>query len=593
MTKSEKTSPLKSAYASANQSISIAEDLIQGTIDPNDIDEFEIPTITRSLQALRHKAMISDDVKRQKRCEILISELNFKGAKNQSRPSSSLSNRKKSRKSSSRQTPIKGDSLSNLSSLQVDDSSCLNVELSDEELEKINNIIDSLLEGCEIESIDPDAILQLKYGLKQRKKLYIDDGNYLLVRKIDDQLLNLTRINQDYENSATLHSSKNVQKNNNLIFEAQKKLKNTEDVIEKYKAELEEELNKIEESKEAAKTKIFKEIEDDAKLLEEEATEVDLGFNFRPSSDLLDMRSLERKYVINSRYEEAAELRKNADKVEAEERKAYDQSARAAIDKKEHKKRLIHEQKSKKCEDYYRNIKEKTIKKYNRLIEVSRREAEAVKERITKLQSSQTEEKPASSLNDNSDNNISINSNSNGNNFPNENIDGIEDNFSNENNDENNPQIPIIEEEDVDEIKRKEHLDNIYRPYNNASPVSPNSPMADPSDSNQTDSNSQGTPILSRKKIIKRGSSKQEKNNDNDTNINNNESYSDLKIDANNLVQNEDQEVDGEKSTNDSNSENNNNFSDANSNSQTKPQSKGKRTKKIVKKVKKVAKKSS
>ena len=55
MSVSEKASPLKSAQHSATQSISTAEDLIQGIIEPNTIDDTDVPTIIRALQALRHK----------------------------------------------------------------------------------------------------------------------------------------------------------------------------------------------------------------------------------------------------------------------------------------------------------------------------------------------------------------------------------------------------------------------------------------------------------------------------------------------------------------------------------------------------------
>lgn len=570
MSHSEKTSPLKSACQSATQSISTAENLIQGVIEPNSIDDIDAPSTIRALQALRHKAMISDQIDRQKRCESIISELTVQ---KESRSSSSLSNRKKSRRSTSRQGSIRGDSLSNYSSLQQDDSSVTNYELNDEEMEEINQIIDNLLAGDEIESIDPEGINQLKYALKERRKLYMKDGNYLLVKIIEEQLLNLARIKQDNKNSATINSTKNIEKNNNLINEAQNKLRYIKKKIDKLKKNLEEELNKIEESKEVAKTKIFKEIEDDAKLIEEETNEVDLGFSFKPSSDLLEMRSLETKYAKVSRFEAAAELRKMADELETQERKAYDQNARAAINKKEHKKRLVHEQKSQKCNEYFQNIREKTIKKYNKWIEASNKEAEAVRERIRKLQ-----EQHSSFLNESSNNNYNENQIENENYLDNitneeESIDNIEFDFNDENSN-NNIENEELNDGSFTEQQFREHERNIYTPFNSKLPDSSTSPYVGLTEMNEIDQKGQTSPVSS-----KNEESVQSQNADNDQE--NEEASSEIKIDANQSVQ-DDQGSDGEKLQNES-SENN----------QAK-QTKTKRTKKVVRKVvKKTPKKST
>ena len=568
----EKTSPLKYAYQSTTQSISIAEDLIQGNIEPNVIDETDTPAVIRGLQALRHKAMVSDQIDRQKRCEYLISELTLK---KQSRSSSSLSNRKKTRRSASRQGSVKGDLFLSCSSLPPDDSSYTNFELTEEELQQMNVIIDNLLKGDEIESIDHEAIGQLKYALKERRKLYMNDGNYLLVKKIEEQLLNLARINQDYENTETIKSIKNIKQKNkgNLIIEAQNKLKDIERKIEKLRLSLEDELNKIDESKDYAKTKIFKEIEDDTKQLEVETNEVDLAFSIKPSNDLLQMRSLETKYVKVSRYEAAVELRKMADELETQERKAYDQNARAAINKKEQKKRLMHEQKSQKCEDYYRNIREKTIKKYNEWIKTSEREADAVRERINKLQASQLQDENHSTTftYDNSRNISSSNANYNDNQQFNDNNNEEEEESVNNNANE----LDIGNENEVSpgsfaEQEFKEHERNIYTPFNSKLPDSSTSPYVGLTEMSEMDQKGKTSPISPK--------------NQNDFQPNDDqENISEIKINANELVQ-ADQEAENDDMQNDAKSENN----------QAKPQSKNKRIKKVVKKVvKKVPKKSA
>ncbi|OHT02126.1 hypothetical protein TRFO_30885 [Tritrichomonas foetus] len=311
--------------------------------------------------------MISDDKATQKKCDYLISEFNL------------ILNKPAPKSPKKGKWAPKGAQTTETTSPSTPKKT---VHLTNQEFEQMNQIVDSLLDGCEIDSIEPHAIDKLDFVLKQRKTHAVEDGDYAEAKALDEQISKLIKIKRESNKISLNYQNKNPQ----LLEDAQNKLRNAEKWLERLKADLENEYSRISEEKEKAQSKIFEQIERDMTKIEEEKSEIDMGFGFKPSRALLDMRIMENRYATNSLFDEAAEQRRKADNQEILERKEFDQKAKRALNKKEKQQKAIHEQKIQASNEYWENVKIKTQQKYEKHLKDAEVEILSTKRYIRRLQ---------------------------------------------------------------------------------------------------------------------------------------------------------------------------------------------------------------
>ena len=454
-----RNSPRKNAFSATSRMMSEAEEFINGR-DVSTVNQNDIPTIIQSLQAFRHKAMISDDKSRQKRCENLISEFNLQLNKNDQHTPKIGRQTQRSVKS-----PDKSSQTGKPT-----------IELTEKEYMQMNTIIDSLLDGCEIDSIEPYAIPKLDFVLRKRKAQAMEDRNYIEAKLLDEQINKLNKLSSRVR-FVFSSQSKTVER---LLKEAKIKLKNAEQALEKIQYEYEDELNKIAADKDKAQASIFEQIEKDLSKIEEERAEIDMGFGYKPSRFLLDMRLMENKFATNSLFDEAAEQRKKADRRETEERKEFDRRAKKAFEAKERQLRASHQQKIQASNQFWDNFKEKVQKKYDKKIASAEAEIKSTTRWIKKLQgeadeNNQSDEPPIITENDVDSDNENENNVDNENHIENEseNENQIENESENdiaiEKENEEEEEIPELAEKYFDDDKDNSFLDNLNSRENEVS----------------------------------------------------------------------------------------------------------------------------
>ena len=345
---------------------------MNGDQDVSSLSESDYQSALQGLSAVRHQAMLSNNRARQKRADNLISEITL------------LRNRPKPKpQAQPRWTPrtIK------FRKAQPSPTSQGPVSMTDAERRAMNEIVDHLLEGHEIDTIEADAIPQLYHILKVRKVMAIDDGSYDDAKILEKNMTILVKMQSQLisERGQTADKVIGEQKVQGVAAEIENSIKNAQKRLGRLQSDLEREEAEVNEMRARCEANIFATLEDMAKELEDEKRELEMGLAFRPSKKLLEMRELEGRLARNSLFDEAAVARRRADQKEILERKEFDRKNRAAIERKEKRFNDESEAKIRCSNEFFAQKLEKLRMTARKDINGVRKEIRSLKDRFEKV----------------------------------------------------------------------------------------------------------------------------------------------------------------------------------------------------------------
>jgi hypothetical protein len=174
----------------------------------------------------------------------------------------------------------------------------------------INQIIDELIAGRDMDTVQDDQIWPLITGLKARKQDLIASGDYRSLRTIEELL---TRAN-----SRRFALERNDTQNSKT------------ETLKSQLTQAKEILQTAEEQWTTAKDRHDEDYESNLRALEDQQTQQLQDFensfpevlplNFRKlSNQVLQLRKMEKHLVLSKRYDEAADIRERADELEENE----------------------------------------------------------------------------------------------------------------------------------------------------------------------------------------------------------------------------------------------------------------------------------
>ena len=350
----------------------LAEDLMNGNQEVSSLSESDYQSAIQGLSAVRHQAMLGNNRARQKRADNLISEITM------------LRNRPKPKpQPQARWTPrtIK------LRKPQPSPTAQGPVTMTDSERKAMNEIVDHLLQGHEIDTIEADAIPKLYHILKIRKVMAIDDGSYNDAKIIDKNMTVLVKMQSQLiaEQGQTAEKVVVEQKVLGVAQDIDEAIKRAQRRMGRLQNDLEREEAEINEMRAKCEANIFATLEDMANELESEKRELEMGFAFRPSKRLLEMREEEARLARHSFFDEAAVARRRADQKEILERKEFDRKNRTAIERKEKKFNEESEAKIRCSNEFFAQKIEKLRLAARKDINTIKREIQSLKERFKRV----------------------------------------------------------------------------------------------------------------------------------------------------------------------------------------------------------------
>ena len=345
---------------------------MNGNQEVSSLSESDYQSAIQGLSAVRHQAMLGNNRARQKRADNLISEITM------------LRNRPKPKpQPQARWTPrtIK------LRKPQPSPTAQGPVTMTDSERRAMNEIVDHLLQGHEIDTIEADAIPKLYHILKIRKVMAIDDGSYNDAKIIDKNMTVLVKMQSQLiaEQGQTAEKVVVEQKVLGVAQNIDEAIKRAQRRMGRLQNDLEREEAEINEMRAKCEANIFATLEDMANELEGEKRELEMGFAFRPSKRLLEMREEEARLARNSFFDEAAVARRRADQKEILERKEFDRKNRTAIERKEKKFNEESEAKIRCSNEFFAQKLEKLRLAARKDINTIKREIQSLKERFKRV----------------------------------------------------------------------------------------------------------------------------------------------------------------------------------------------------------------
>ena len=354
---SPKSVPRRSPRSVSTESVHLASEILM-TGDISNIGDDEAKSALPGVQALRHKAMVDKDLAKIKKCDILIAELNNIIASEPHRPPAS----------SACVSPPR--------------TALSEVKITENEQKQMDKIIDNLLGGCEIDTIDESAIPKLEYALNARKKRAAEDSDYETAKKLEYHLQQLLKIyHKVYSGPKSPLQIKSLT-DEEYVSMQEEKLNAAQEELERIKKEFQEAKVNLSAEKEKSQKDMFREIELEINNLESEKLDIEMGVDFKPSKRLVELRKQEENLVKSSRFDEAGVVKKMADNLEMDERGEFNWSRNMVFSKKEKEIKKIHEDKINNSEQYWKNTLNRTNKQYNKKIKAAKRKINAIKAKI-------------------------------------------------------------------------------------------------------------------------------------------------------------------------------------------------------------------
>lgn len=329
----------------------------------------------QGLQAIRHRSIIENNKKKMQKCDSLILELNSL-EKASIKDSSSI----KSSGSNSINFSASGNiSLSNSGGISSPIHSN-QVEITEEEMNQIDSIINSLLSGSEIEYIDPLSIPKLEAVLKFRKSKAIEDSDYQSAKILEKNIRSLSKYRQKTK-TKTLSPSKQKE----FISELENKLQILNAQLKQLINNFSEEKERINTDREESLNSLYAQNEKEINELLEEKSDIMMGVGFKQSKQLNELRHQEKVFANMSLFDEASEMKKKAEDLEMQERREFDRKSSRKFDIKEKDQRQKQKSKIKATEEYWDNLLEKTEIKFENRIKSTQNEIDKIKAKIEEI----------------------------------------------------------------------------------------------------------------------------------------------------------------------------------------------------------------
>ncbi|KAH0792851.1 hypothetical protein GPJ56_003261 [Histomonas meleagridis] len=243
------------------------------------------PKLLIPLSAKKNEAIVTGNTSIVKRIQALMKDLNLQPGKPQR-------SRQISQQPTKRSISIKEPTPTNKNDTEID------------------LLVDELIEGRDINTVDPKDMNKIINNLKQRKEETISEGDYQLTQHLE----NLIQDANTCIYNSTYHSIQDSKLSNlkSQLMEAQSDFK----AADEYWAGMEEEFtNEYNTALNSLKQQQKQQLED----FDNSFPDV-LPANYRKVSiHVLQLREQERHLVLSKRYEEAIPFRERADKLENEE----------------------------------------------------------------------------------------------------------------------------------------------------------------------------------------------------------------------------------------------------------------------------------
>jgi hypothetical protein len=259
--------------------------------------------------------------------------------------------------------------------------------LSPREQSTLVSIVESLLDGQEIDSVTEEALPYLEEALVKRRKVYAAEGraiseqSLIYMKRIDKVLADLIAIRREYHKRPRPNPGDPAR-----IREYERLIRARQAKIDELEAKLRSTANRYQAGKETSHTNLFGQIEEGLGKIEDAKEEAEMGLAFHPSRTLLAMRAQLELLVQVGELDAAAQTRKNALLREAEERQTFDKELRLALQAKE---KQFRDQKRPKIDEinaFWKDKLEKATAKFQADKKLLEREIQWLKKRVTEMQ---------------------------------------------------------------------------------------------------------------------------------------------------------------------------------------------------------------
>lgn len=359
MSTTGKMSPRKSSHSVTSESYDLGKELVDGKREISNIDPAEIPQYLQGVQGIRHRSMIENNKRRMQKCDSLILELNNLLKDIQNSENSSVFS--KTSGNISPQSSFLRKSLNISPPLSPNNNS---VELSEDEIAQCESVVNSLINGAEIDTIDQDALPKLEIVLKSRKNKAIEESDYQTAKILENHLQELLKRRHRSESNSP---SPNRQKEFRIAEE--KRLQTLKETLEKVQTQFAEEKSRILAEKEESQSSLYYQIETEVNEMVSSKSGIQMGVGFKPSKRLKELREQQTKLAKTGQFDEADIAKKMADNLEIHERREFDIKSRKYYDLKERDQKKRQNQKIRSSTDYWDGVLKRVSFKFETQIQ--------------------------------------------------------------------------------------------------------------------------------------------------------------------------------------------------------------------------------
>lgn len=368
---SAKHSPKKSSRSVTSGSLDLANQILKGERSISSIEPFEYSICLQGLQASRHRSMIENNKRRMQKCDSLILELN--NLMNSSKESMSVK--------SSSSGSINLNSTSSVSAFQN-----YQIDINDDEMNDINSKIQSLLEGCEIDFIDPASIPKFEMVLKMRKAKAIEDSDYQSAKILEKNIQSLSKFKKKVKASSPI-------KQKEFIAEKEARLQVLYDQLKILTENLAEERNRINTDREESLNTLFAQNEKEVDELVEEKSSIMMGLGFKPSKRLKELRQQETNLAKMSLFDEASDLKKRNDDLEMQERREFDRKSLKNYENKEKDQMKRQDARIQASHEFWKKLLERAESRFLPKIKMIQNEIDSIIAKIEEITGKKYEQK--------------------------------------------------------------------------------------------------------------------------------------------------------------------------------------------------------
>ena len=322
-----------------------ASELLKGR-PVSSVDASHYPALVKALGDIKNRAIVKGDKPMQRRVDRILDEI----SKRQRVPG--------------KRTPMKR-------AKQVPEPA--------RNRDEVNAAVDELLDGNDIEEVDPSVVPELRAALKQRQTEAIKRFDYDSAKAISGHLDRIHQLVENQKNTQPARISR--QKEETLIAGIKARQKILRKLQESYEVEVSELYAKREEAKAQAEREYHKEME----ALMAERERVNDGVDFKVSGDLASLRKQEEALATSRNYEEATKLHETADDMERRERIEYDQRMGLILMRKQQRIESQRTSKLRTIDEFWDGKKMKIRARYREDVNVYSREIEAMRARLARF----------------------------------------------------------------------------------------------------------------------------------------------------------------------------------------------------------------